>query len=79
MSSISQNIRICENTVEFPMKKSVRWATKLVEVREYEKPFRKGSYGELSQRLGKPERIIGKPMRVPVKLEDKQYINCICT
>ena len=58
------------------LKKSVRWSDNLVEVRYYEKPFRKGSYGELSERLGKPvrvlgkpERVLGKPVRVPVKVE----------
>jgi hypothetical protein len=64
---------------EFPWKKSVRWSDNLEEVREYEKPFRKGSYGELSQRLGKPVRVLGKPVRVPVKVEDKEDSNCICT
>ena len=61
----------------FPWKKSVRWATDLVEVREYEKPFRKGSYGELSHRLGKPLRVLGKPQRVPIT--DTQEGNCICS
>lgn len=74
MSSTAQNNRISrsETTGEFPWKKSVRWSDKLVEVRYYEKPFRKGSYGELSQRLG-------KPVRVPVKAEEKQDNSCICT
>tara|TARA_Y100000748_G_scaffold61431_1_gene49433 strand:+ start:1332 stop:1697 length:366 start_codon:yes stop_codon:yes gene_type:complete len=75
-----------ENTGKFPWKKSVTWALALVEVHEYEKPFRKGSYGELSQRLGKavrvlgkPERVLGKPQRVPVKSEEKRDNSCICT
>ena len=75
-----------ENTGKFPWKKSVTWALALVEVHEYEKPFRKGSYGELSQRLGKaarvlgkPERVLGKPQRVPVKAEEKRDNSCICT
>ncbi len=65
MSSTAQNNRISrsETTGEFPWKKSVRWSDTLEEVRYYEKPFRKGSYGELSQRLG-------KPVRVPVKVEE---------
>jgi hypothetical protein len=93
MSSIAQKNRISkatklpveavlprsENKGEFPWKKSVRWSEDLVEVREYEKPFRKGSYGELSQRLGKPVRVLGKPVRVPVKVEEKRDSNCICT
>lgn len=87
MSSIAQNNRISssEKTGEFPWKKTVRWSEDLVEVREYEKPFRKGSYGELSQRLGKPvrvlgkpERVLGKPVRVPVKVADNK-VSCICT
>ena len=80
MSSIAQNNRRSETTREFPWKKSVRWSDNLEEVRYYEKPFRKGSYGELSQRLGKPVRVLGKPVRVPVKVEeDKEGNNCICT
>ena len=100
MSSIAQKNRISkatkfpveavlsrsENKGEFPWKKTVRWSEDLVEVREYEKPFRKGSYGELSQRLGKPVRVLGKPVRVlgkpvrvPVKVEEKRDSNCICT
>ncbi len=108
MTSTAQNNRISkatklpveavlprsETTGEFPWKKSVRWSNNLEEVRYYEKPFRKGSYGELSQRLGKPvrvlgkpvrvlgkpERVLGKPVRVPVKVEeDKQGNTCICT
>ena len=95
MSSIAQNNRISnameamlsrsETTGEFPWKKTVRWSDNLVEVHEYEKPFRKGSYGELSQRLGKPvrvlgkpQRVLGKPVRVPVKVEEKKDGNCIC-
>lgn len=84
MSSIAQKNRISkatllpveavlrrsENKGEFPWKKTVRWSEDLEEVREYEKPFRKGSYGELSQRLG-------KPVRVPVKVADKN-VSCIC-
>ncbi|OUU29338.1 MAG: hypothetical protein CBB97_02635 [Candidatus Endolissoclinum sp. TMED37] len=64
----------------------MRWSDNLEEVLEYEKPFRKGSYGELSQRLGKPvrvlgkpERVLGKPLRVPVKVEEKEDNSCICT
>lgn len=82
MSSTAQNNRISrsETTGEFPWKKSVRFSEDLVEVRYYEKPFRKGSYGELSQRLGKPVRVLGKPVRVPVKVEEeKQDNSCICT
>ena len=94
MSSTAQNNRISrsETTGEFPWKKSVRWSNNLEEVHEYEKPFRKGSYGELSQRLGKPvrvlgkpervlgkpERVLGKPLRVPIKVLDKQGNNCTC-
>ena len=87
MSSTAQNNHISKATGEFPWKKSVRWSDNLEEVHEYEKPFRKGSYGELSQRLGKPVRVLGKPVRVPgkpvrvpVKVEeDKQGNNSICT
>ena len=88
MSSTAQNNRISrsETTGKFPWKKSVRWSDTLEEVRYYEKPFRKGSYGELSQRLGKPvrvlgkpERVLGKPVRVPVKVEEKQDNSCIYT
>ncbi len=82
MTSTAQNNRISrsETTGEFPWKKSVRWSDNLEEFRYYEKPFRKGSYGELSQRLGKPVRVLGKPVRVLVKVEeDKQGNTCICT
>lgn len=61
----------------FPWKKSVHWSTTLVEVREFEKPFRKGSYGELSQRIGKPVRVLGKPQRIPVT--SNKECNCICS
>ena len=47
-------------------KKSVRWADVLEEVYEFEKPYKKGSNGELSARLGKPRRVLGKPSRVLV-------------
>ena len=93
MSSTAQNNRISkatllpleavlprsEKTGEFPWKKTVRWSEDLEEVREYEKPFRKGSYGELSHRLGKPVRVLGKPERVLVKMENNRCNNCICT
>tara|TARA_B100001175_G_scaffold216964_1_gene184494 strand:- start:2450 stop:2689 length:240 start_codon:yes stop_codon:yes gene_type:complete len=68
---------VSETTGDFPWKKSVRWSTKLVEVREFEKPFRKGSYGELSQRIGKPVRVLGKPQRIPVT--SNKECNCICS
>jgi len=50
----------------FPWKKSVSWADDLAEVIEFEKPYRKGSYGELSARLGKARRVLNKPERVVI-------------
>ena len=64
-------IYISENTRELPRKKTVRWAENLVEIREYEKPYKKGSYGELSKR-------IGKAVRVRVKNIEEPDSNCIC-
>ena len=43
-------------------KKSVRWADVLEEVYEFEKPYKKGSNGELSARLGKARRVLRKPL-----------------
>ncbi len=88
MSNIAQNNRISnsEKTGKFPWKKTVRWSTNLVQIHEYEKPFRKGSYGELSEKLGKPVRVLGKPervlgkaIRVPVKMNNDIVNSCICT
>tara|TARA_Y100001980_G_C14425866_1_gene215622 strand:+ start:436 stop:708 length:273 start_codon:yes stop_codon:yes gene_type:complete len=65
---------------KFPWKKSVTWADQLENVVEFELPFRKGSYGELSAKIGKPQRVIipkgsyselsakiGKPQRIIIK------------
>tara|TARA_Y100000590_G_C15242774_1_gene834450 strand:- start:119 stop:364 length:246 start_codon:yes stop_codon:yes gene_type:complete len=49
---------------KFPWKKTVTWADQLETVQEFEKAFRKGSYGELSAKIGKPRRVLGKPRRV---------------
>lgn len=53
-----------EMNVKIP-RKSVRWATVLEEILEYEKPYKRGSNGELSARIGKPRRVLGKPIRIP--------------
>jgi hypothetical protein len=47
-----------ENNVDFPWKKSVTWSSKLEEVREYEKPGGKSYYGRLSDKIGKPRRVL---------------------
>ena len=50
--------------VDFPWKKSVSWSSQLIEVREYEKPDGKSYYRRLSDKIGKPRRVLGKPQRV---------------
>jgi hypothetical protein len=49
---------------DFPWKKSVSWSSQLTEVREYEKPDGKSYYRRLSDKIGKPRRVLGKPQRV---------------
>ena len=61
---VNENLEGLERGRHHILKKSVRWADVLEEVYEFEKPYMKGSNGELSARLGKPRRVLGKPIRV---------------
>tara|TARA_B110000114_G_C14818267_1_gene287587 strand:- start:228 stop:455 length:228 start_codon:yes stop_codon:yes gene_type:complete len=47
-----------ELNVDFPWKKSVSWSSELEEVREYEKPDGKSYYRRLSDKIGKPRRVL---------------------
>ena len=47
-----------ELSVDFPWKKSVSWSSELEEVREYEKPDGKSYYRRLSDKIGKPRRVL---------------------